>query len=79
MGATDRPKHWPKHVSAISIEGLGSLGIDPSNGELYWDGRKLAHQHIHGLRNFERILALLTAASAVVLAMIEVGRVAHMF
>jgi hypothetical protein len=37
----DGPKHWPSHVRPISVEGLGHLGVDPSNGDLYFDGTRL--------------------------------------
>lgn len=56
------PADWPPHIKPISIEGTGLFGIDPSTGDLYWDGRKV--ETTRRLANFERILATVGAAGA---------------
>ena len=71
------PAQWPKHVRPLSGEALKLLGIDPSNGELYYDGKRLQQHHTHSLGGFERRLAIIIAAPALAMAVVAVGRVAY--
>lgn len=71
------PRHWPSHVRPIAGEELEHLAIDPSSGELYYDGKRLQQHHTHSLSGFERWLAIAVAASAVIWATVQVGRVAY--
>ena len=68
------PKEWSKNVRPISMEGLVLLGIDPTSNKLYWDGKEL--QIVQRLDWPERLFAAFVALSGLVLAGIEVGRVA---
>ncbi|MER9816501.1 hypothetical protein [Mesorhizobium sp. M0129] len=68
------PPTWPQGVRAISLNGVGLLGVHESTGELYWDGQQVVTAR--RLANFERWMAALVTAATVILALIEVGRAA---
>jgi hypothetical protein len=68
------PPHWPRTIRGISIHGLALFGLDPANGEVYWDGQKI--QTVKVLGKFERLLATLVTVSTIVLALIECARFA---
>lgn len=77
--APDRAPEWPPNVRAITLSGLGLLGLDERNREIYWDGAKVITQK--RLADFERALAVLGlvfggmgAASALAVAIVEIGR-----
>lgn len=56
------PDDWPADVAPISMEGLALLGIDKSDGQLFWDGKEIVvHTRLLKLRGFE--LFLLTVAA----------------
>lgn len=35
------PPDWPKDVRPISMPGVSLLGVNESDGRLYWDGREV--------------------------------------
>ena len=66
------PEDWPRTVRPISMNGLGLLGVDERNGDLYWDGTKV--ETTKRLATFERTLAILATAATVAVAAVEVAR-----
>lgn len=52
----DRPDDWPPDVAAISLNGLGLLGINRKTRKLYWDGEELVT--VKRFSTFERWLAV---------------------
>lgn len=74
MFSDENPPGWPDGVRAISMKGVGFLGVHEKTGELYWDGRKVVVQKPITLGTFERFLASFAAVSAVGLLIVEVGR-----
>lgn len=65
------PEHWPKHVSPISFDGLGRVGVDRDNN-LYWDGKRL--QTVSKLGLVERLLATAVALGTVSMAAFDAWR-----
>lgn len=70
---------WPPHIRPISQDGLGQIGVDPTSGDLYWDGKQL--MTVRRFARYERVIAgiaavaaALGAAGAVIVAVVEVGR-----
>ncbi len=56
---------WPADVRSIALENLSLFGLD-SNGEVYFDGKRL--YTAKRFSNFERALAGITVAAALVAA-----------
>jgi len=68
----DPPDVWPAGVRPISMKGIALLGIHERTGKLYWDGEELATSI--GLKRYERILATIGAACAVLTTIFTVLR-----
>ena len=58
---------WPDSVKSISMNGLSLLGLDPDMN-LYWDGRLVEVKKPFSLTFWQKVGAILTVLSAVVVA-----------
>lgn len=67
-------EEWPQDVHRLTISELGHFGVHKDTREVYWKGKRLATIHRHQLHGVERALAGMAAFSAVLIALIEVGR-----
>lgn len=74
-----RPPEWPEGVRAISIRGMGLLGVHDKTGELYWDGKQVAIRPPVRLGTFERWAAALATLGTVGTFIVEVGRSAGLW
>lgn len=50
------PPDWPEGVRPISVEGVGLFGID-TDGQLYWDGKRVETVSRLSLTRRQRIVA----------------------
>lgn len=66
------PADWPTGVQPISIDGVSLFGVHQTTGEVYWDGHRL--ETTTRLGTFERIIALLVAASTISMAVFDAIR-----
>jgi hypothetical protein len=57
-------KDWPPHVWSVGLDRLDYLGVD-SAGNLYWDGKRVEIRRPLSLSLWQKIGAVLLAASAV--------------
>lgn len=64
------PADWGD-VRPLSWNGIGLFGVG-TDGNLYWDGKLV--ETTKRLANFERVLAIIGAGSAAIIALIEVAR-----
>ena len=71
----ERPAGWPDGVYAISMEGLGLLGIHEQKDSLYWDGKEIVTRRVISLRWFELVLATSVAVSTVGIFVLGLGKV----
>jgi hypothetical protein len=69
-----RPPDWPEGVRAISMRGMGLLGVHDKSGELYWDGKQVAIRPPVRLGTFERWAAALATMGTVGTFIVELGR-----
>ncbi|WP_461220703.1 hypothetical protein [Methylobacterium sp. CM6247] len=72
----ERPKAWPKDVSAISLEGLALLGVHERTMQLYWDGSQVVVRNKVRLGTYERWIATIAALGTLGNFLVQAGRAA---
>ncbi|HUQ38501.1 MAG TPA: hypothetical protein VM144_19200 [Aestuariivirga sp.] len=70
---TDMSK-WPVGVRSIAIDETDAFGVDV-NGILYWHGKPVEIKHPVTLSKTQSVLAGGAAVSAIVIGVIELGKV----
>jgi hypothetical protein len=73
LQTTDMSK-WPSGVRSIAIDETDAFGVDV-NGVLYWHGKPVEIKHPVTLTNTQSVLAGGAALSAIVIGLIELGKV----
>jgi hypothetical protein len=74
LATNERDESWPEGVKAISLDGLGLLGVNPKTGALYWDGREIVLRRVVRLGNLEKVLAVVGVATGVGALILELGK-----
>lgn len=62
---TSPPPEWPSHLRPISQEGLSLFALDPSTGDLYWDGQRVRVERTITLEAYQIVLLTLATIGTV--------------
>lgn len=68
-----KPEEWPPGIRGISIEEVGAIGVD-ARGDLYWQGKQVEIRRPLALSFWQKLGAVLVAASTVSMAVLDVLR-----
>ena len=71
--AKEGAPEWPDGVRAISLGGLGLLGVHEETNKLYWDGKEVVTRNVIRLGSLELCLAILAAGSTVGMFVLGLG------